>query len=418
MASLFKNKVDQFETPTGTVATGYYLHFLVVGTTTPKDTYPTEADAIAATNANSNPIALNSAGRSANDVWIVGRYRLIFSTSATIGAGTQIDVPIIEESVPASDFQDGSPTFGGNNSGSANALAFSFSPTLAAYTNGAPLRGRITADNTTAVTVNCNGLGAKSLVRRDGTALVSGDLQGPAIIEFVFDSASDVMRLLSCEITYGRLTAVRTYTSNDTWTKPVGLDFIIVEGVGPGGGGGGADVDAGPCSGCGGGGGGGGYARKKIAAATLGATEAVTVGGAGAGGTAGNNAGSNGAANTSFGAHITCNLGTGGSSVAAGNTVVGVAGGAGGTATGGDINIAGQTGHAGWRNGNTYQIGGAGGSSQLGQGGAGVAVTTQAGKAASGYGAGGGGACADDAGTDQAGGTGTAGLVVVYEYSL
>lgn len=200
MASLFTSKVDQFETPTGTVATGYYLHFLEVGTTTPKDTYPTEADAIAGTSANSNPIALNSAGRSAVDVWIVGRYRWIFSTSATIGAGTQIDVPIIEEGVSASSFQTSSPTYGGNNSGTADALVFSMSPALTAYTNGQVLRGRITADTTSAVTININGVGIKSLVKRDGRALRAGDLQGPCIIEFAYDSATDVFRLTSGEV--------------------------------------------------------------------------------------------------------------------------------------------------------------------------------------------------------------------------
>jgi hypothetical protein len=197
MASLFIKKSDQFETTAGAPAAGYYLHFLVVGTTTTKNTYPSEADAIAGTNANSNPITLNAAGRSTNDIWITGRYRFIFSDNATPGSGTTLDTALIEDTIPASDFQDSAPTYGGTNTGTANALVFSMSPALTAYTAGMVLRGRIAADNSTAVTINVNGVGVKSLVKRDGAALISGDLQGPDIIEFVYDSTTDVFRLMS-----------------------------------------------------------------------------------------------------------------------------------------------------------------------------------------------------------------------------
>lgn len=424
MASIWRDRSYQFSADDGTPLNAGTIQFYTTGTSTPKNAFTDEALSVNTP----NPITLSAAGRPVNaigtpiDIWISGRYRIVVKdSSGSIVPGGDIDP--VEDSVPSSDFQESTQTYGGNNSGTANAIVFTFVPALTAYTNGQALRGRITADNTGAVTVNC-GPGNKSLVKRDGAALVAGDLQGPDIIEFAYDSATDALRLVSgSHVTqFGRLTAVRTYTANDTWTKPTaGLDFIIVEGVGPGGGGGGADVDAGPGSGAGGGGGAGGYARKKIAAASLGSTEAVTIGAFGAGGTAGNNAGSNGSAATSFGAHITCNAGTGGSSVAAGNTVVQIGGGAGGTATGGDINITGQAGHPGVRNGNTYQFGGAGGNSPMGFGMGGPQVFTAtaiAGKAATGYGAGGGGAAADDSGTDQAGGAGTSGLVIVYEYSI
>jgi hypothetical protein len=194
MASLYIPKWTQFHDDSGDPLNGGKLQFNITTTTTLKNTYPTEADAIAGTNANTNPVVLDADGRSPVEVWISGRYRLRTYTSADVLIA---DDDPIEDVVAASDAQDGAPTFGGNNSGTANALAFSFSPALTAYTNGQVLRGRILADNSTAVTINCNGVGVKSLVKRDGTALASGDLQGPDIIEFAYDSTTDVFRLLT-----------------------------------------------------------------------------------------------------------------------------------------------------------------------------------------------------------------------------
>ena len=192
MASIFRTKEYQSQTDAGAPLSGGYLEFLITTTTTPKTAYPTEADAIAGTNGFTTR-TLDADGRCATEVWLVGRYRVRTYTSS---GGTLIaDDDPIEDSVPASALQTSATTYGGNNSGTADALAFTFSPALTAYTNGAPLRGRITADNTGAVTINCDGLGVKSLVKRDGRAMRAGDLQGPDILEFYFDSATDAFRL-------------------------------------------------------------------------------------------------------------------------------------------------------------------------------------------------------------------------------
>lgn len=193
MASIFRTKEYQSQTDAGAPLNGGKLYFYVTTTTTLKDTFPTEADANAGTNANANPVTLDSDGRCATEIWISGRYRVITKTSAGV---TIADDDPIEDTVSASTAQQQAHGFGGNNSGTANALVFTYSPAITAYANGTPLRGRILADNSTAVTVNAGG-GIKSLVKRDGTAMLSGDLQGPDIIEFAYDSTTDVMRLMS-----------------------------------------------------------------------------------------------------------------------------------------------------------------------------------------------------------------------------
>ena len=162
---------------------------------------------------------------------------------------------------------------------------------------------------------------------------------------------------------------VVVFTSSGTWTKDAGLKYIIVEGVG---GGGGCDDDDN------GAGSGGGYFRKLILASALGSTETVTIGAAGTSAALVGSATNGG--NTSFGSHCTGNGGT-------------KQGGAGGTATGGDINITGEVGQGGSSGtGGNYSYGGA---SMLGKGGA----------TPSGYGS----------GASSANGA-KAGIVIVTEY--
>ena len=192
---------------------------------------------------------------------------------------------------------------------------------------------------------------------------------------------------------------VQTFTASGTWTKPTGLKYAIVEISGSGAGGGSALNTSGNASG--GGGGGGGYCKKLIAAASLGATETVTIGALGAGG-APSSGGSNGG-NSTFGAILTANGGTGGAHEGEG--------GAGGTATGGDINIAGGKGGDG---DSLLLTGRYGGYSFYGFGGA--PSKADGSNAGVGYGSGGSGATdSGDAGGDT-GGNGTAGICIVTEY--
>lgn len=189
---------------------------------------------------------------------------------------------------------------------------------------------------------------------------------------------------------------VQTFTASGTWTKPAKLKYIIIEMVGGGGGGGGEGST---------GGGGAGYAKKLIAASTLGATETVTIGTAGSGSTGSPTAGGSSSFTVTSGSTITANGGV-------------VTTGAGGTATNGDINITGQSGSSG---SSSDAIAGQGGNSILGLGGAsksgnpGSSSGGADGNAATGYGAGGGAARPGSDGVFT-GGAGSAGIVIVTEY--
>lgn len=144
---------------------------------------------------------------------------------------------------------------------------------------------------------------------------------------------------------------LRTYPlagSPHTWTKPAAFtpaSFIEVW-VFAGGGGSGGTAATGVGEGAeSGGGGSGAPGYKKIDAASLGATETITIGAGGAAGTAGANNGGTGGT-SSFGAHLSCTGGTGGTG-GGNSTAFTAAGGSAGVATGSDIPYSASNGAAG-----------------------------------------------------------------------
>ncbi|MGE0698360.1 MAG: hypothetical protein AB7O57_04625 [Hyphomicrobiaceae bacterium] len=204
----------------------------------------------------------------------------------------------------------------------------------------------------------------------------------------------------------------RKYTANATWTKRRGLVKVRVWGVG--GGSGTPDLAAGASQiNVSSGGSSGTYGEKIIAAANLGATEAITIGDAGTPLTPSYAAGA-----TSFGAHLVLPGGAGASAgigAGAGVLVSGV-----GTlptdATGADWSVRGMYGHRGYRLSGTVGQAGDGASTPLGVGGRG-ATAGGTGQTGTGYGSGAGGACANDA-TTRTGGTGRPGVLFVEEFYI
>lgn len=63
MAQLLDTSIFSLVDTDGAIGVGWKLAFYAAGTTTPLNTYPTEADATAGTNANANPIIVDTSGR-------------------------------------------------------------------------------------------------------------------------------------------------------------------------------------------------------------------------------------------------------------------------------------------------------------------------------------------------------------------
>ena len=151
----------------------------------------------------------------------------------------------------------------------------------------------------------------------------SGDLESLSAGSHISISAGSIN-------TVGRtLIGITKFNSDGTWTKPAGCNAVLVYTIGAGGGGGGALSNALEAAvGAPGGAGGG---QVHFLTSGLGATETVTVGVAGTGGTAGTfYVGSDGGP-SSFGAHTSVDGGDGGQSVTTSTTPQIQPGGAGGT---------------------------------------------------------------------------------------
>lgn len=218
---------------------------------------------------------------------------------------------------------------------------------------------------------------------------------------------------LGIAVTAVKSVKTQVFTGTGTYTPSTGMLYCIAEVVGGGGGGGGASGTASQSAG-GGGGGGGGYARKTISAATIGASQAVTVGATVTGGASGANNGTNG--NTSsLGAIMSASGGSAGNgATSSATTITGTSGGASGTGTSGDYNIAGSAGGAGIGYGaSAAAVGGYGGSSHMSaqiNGG----IVSGDGAAGANYGGGGSGGAAGA--TSHAGGGGAQGIVIITEF--
>jgi hypothetical protein len=189
------------------------------------------------------------------------------------------------------------------------------------------------------------------------------------------------------------LRAPQVLTSGTTYTTPANCTSIYVEAIGGGGGGGGTSS-----AGAGGGGGAGGYCAKYFTVvAAVSYTYAI---------------GAGGAANSAGGSTT---FTVGGTTITAGGGARGLTesnGGAGGTCTNGDMNIAGGGGGGGRNQGIYDPPGGAGGNSFFGGGAPGPSNSN--GFAGT---SGGGGSGGSSGSSTRSGGAGGAGLIRIWEFS-
>lgn len=79
MAILYDQGVYSIIDTDSSLGVGWKLWFYATGTTTPRGTYPTEADALALTNANTNPVVANTSGRFP-PIWLIDQdYKVILT---------------------------------------------------------------------------------------------------------------------------------------------------------------------------------------------------------------------------------------------------------------------------------------------------------------------------------------------------
>lgn len=107
--------------------------------------------------------------------------------AAAAKAGSSSSLAVNPASLAAA-IQSGSMLYAADSSGTADILAITLTPSIAAYVEGMTFRVKVQADNTGAATLNVDGLGAVTIKRR-GTALRGGELRDGQIYEFVYDGS-------------------------------------------------------------------------------------------------------------------------------------------------------------------------------------------------------------------------------------
>lgn len=75
----------------------------------------------------------------------------------------------------------------GIDTGAADALVVALSPALAEYKTGVSIKVLVLHDNDGPATINVNGLGVQSIVRRNGTAVLPKDLPAGGIVALDYD---------------------------------------------------------------------------------------------------------------------------------------------------------------------------------------------------------------------------------------
>lgn len=322
---------------------------------------------------------------------------------------------------PALDVQSGKWTYG-VAAGAANAITVALSPIPAALVAGLSVALQVSANNTAAVTLNVNGLGAKAILNRSGAALKAGDLIAGNIYGVTYNGTTFILDGLAysdllVSPTLGSLLAMKLISTvgTSTYTPSPGTKFIIVEGVGGGGSGGGAVASgSGNCA-AGGGGSSGAFGKRLITDPTP-QTVVIGAGGTGTQGAAGSSGGA-----TSFGSLMTLPGGVGGGigNAASASSVRGAVG-TSSSPSGIDYGSRGSGALFGFALSASSAVGGNGGSSPFGNGGPASGLNGTAGtdgNSAIGFGGGGGGAVGVNNVNTYSGGNGGGGLLVIWEYA-
>ena len=199
------------------------------GGSTPRDSYPTAADADASTNANANPVVLNSSGiaaglwgrdntaykvqvyDSSNVIvpgWTSAADTITLNRTGSASATGMVELATNAEArtatstslaVTPEDLRAFSQVVFESLAGGGTANAQTATPTVAwtALTDGSIVSWVPTAANTSATTLAVSGLTAKNLLRPGGVACTGGELATGSIAIAQYDATLDAYTLLN-----------------------------------------------------------------------------------------------------------------------------------------------------------------------------------------------------------------------------
>jgi hypothetical protein len=166
----------QFFDNNGVPLSGGKLYTYEAGTTTPAETYTTRAGTVN----NANPIILNSAGRTPNEIWFTGGvlFKFVLTTSTDVLIGTYDDIASINDPTQNNTLITVTGT---------NALTGTSPSPITAYTTGYQATFIAVNANTAAVTIDIDGVGTKSITKNGAIALAAGDIVAASVCFIIYD---------------------------------------------------------------------------------------------------------------------------------------------------------------------------------------------------------------------------------------
>lgn len=166
----------QFFNSNGDPLSGGLLYTYSAGTTTPVSTYTSRSGAAF----NTNPIVLDSAGRTPAEIWLDGGvlYKFVLKTSGFVEIGSYDNIPAVNDPTTTNNLITVAGT---------NALTGLATPPLEGYTTGAQYSFIAQNTNSGAVTIDIDSLGVKAVTQTGATALVAGSIVGGAMVLVEYD---------------------------------------------------------------------------------------------------------------------------------------------------------------------------------------------------------------------------------------
>jgi hypothetical protein len=216
--SAFAGAGAQFLDANGAPITGGLLYTYASGTTTPATTYTTRAG----TTNNTNPIVLDAAGRTPSEIWLDGGvlYKFVLKSSTFVQIGSYDSIPAINDTTTLNNLI----TIAGTNT-----LTGLATPPLAGYATGAQYSFIVQNTNTSAVTIDIDTLGVKSITKFGTTPLIAGDLTAGAIALIEYDGTRfQLVGATTNVFTYiVEPTAVSATAANTTVSYDVATQSIV-----------------------------------------------------------------------------------------------------------------------------------------------------------------------------------------------
>jgi hypothetical protein len=163
--SYFAGAGAQFFDANGDPLSGGLLYTYLAGTTTPVTTYTSPSGSVN----NTNPIVLNAAGRTPNEIWVDGGvfYKFVLTTSGFVTIGTYDNIPAVGDITTTTSLITAAGT---------NALIALATPTLGGYAASQTFSFIAQNNNTAAVTIDIDNLGVKAVTRDGVVPLAANDI--------------------------------------------------------------------------------------------------------------------------------------------------------------------------------------------------------------------------------------------------